>query len=481
MATAYKAINGKDHNETNSIRHPKEIRCISMDRYLQSPVGYQMMILDSISEGVFTVDADWRITSFNTAAEGITGVSRKDAIGQSCHEVFKANVCDSGCVLRETMENQKAIRNKAITVMRTDGKVIPISVSTALLKDDFGNVVGGVETFLDLTVVDELRKELEKKYCFGDIISKNERMLRLFSILPQIAQSESSVLIEGASGTGKELFALAIHNSSRRKDGPFIAVNAGALPDTLCESELFGYKSGAFTDAKRDKPGRFALADNGTIFLDEIGDISPAMQVRLLRVLEEKYFEPLGSTQKVETNARVITATNRNLAELVEQGKFRDDLYYRINVVKIAIPKLSERKQDIPLLVDHFIRRFNHLTGKEITGVSEETMAALMHHEWPGNVRELENAVEHAFVLCNEGLLQLKHLPAQLIPRNDLPVGSNPMSMKDIEKEAIRKALGRNGWKKTKTAGELGIDRNTLRRKIRQFGITEPGNYQGHT
>ena len=445
-----------------------------MDRYLQTPIGHQMMILDSISEGVFTVDVDWRITSFNKAAEGITGVSRKEAIGQKCYEVFKANVCNSGCILRETMDNQKAIRNRAITVIRTDGRVVPISVSTTLLKDEFGNVVGGVETFLDLTEVDELRKELERKYSFGDIVSKNEKMLRLFSILPQVAQSESSVLIEGASGTGKELFALAVHNNSRRKDGPFIAVNAGALPDTLCESELFGYKSGAFTDAKKDKPGRFTLAENGTIFLDEIGDISPAMQVRLLRVLEEKRFEPLGSTEKTETNARVITATNRNLAGLVEQGKFRDDLYYRINVVKIAIPKLSERKQDIPLLVNHFIRRFNHLTGKQITGVSEETLTALLHHEWPGNVRELENAIEHAFVLCNEELLQLKHLPAQLILKKDRSVARNAVTMKEIEEEAIRKALERNGWKKSRTARELGIDRNTLRRKIRLFGMSEP-------
>lgn len=445
-----------------------------LDGTLQSPVGHQMMILDSISEGVFTVDVDWRITSFNRAAERITGVVREEAIGRHCYEVLKANVCESGCVLRETMDKQRAIRNKAVTIVRTDAKVVPISVSTALLRDEFGHVVGGVETFLDLTVVDELRKELERKYSFGDIISKNEEMLRLFSILPQIAQSESSVLIQGASGTGKELFALAIHNNSRRKQGPFIAVNAGALPDTLCESELFGYKSGAFTDAKRDKPGRFALAENGTIFLDEIADISPAMQVRLLRVLEEKSFEPLGSTQKIKTNARVITATNRDLATLVEEGRFRDDLYYRINVVKISIPKLSERKQDIPLLVDHFIERFNHLTGKEITGVSEETLAALMHHEWPGNVREIENAIEHAFVLCNEGLLQLRHLPTQLIPKKGLSAHKDALSIKEIERQAIQEALARNGWKKSKTARELGIDRNTLRRKIRRFGILEP-------
>jgi PAS domain S-box-containing protein len=433
-----------------------------------------MIILDSITEGVFTVDSDWRITSFNKAAEKITGVPREEAVGQLCYEVFKADVCESGCVLRQTMDTGRAIRNRAISIVRTDKRRIPISVSTTLLKDKVGNVVGGVETFRDLTVVDELRKELQKQHSFGDIVSKNAKMLGLFSILPQIAESESTVLVVGGSGTGKELFARAIHNNSRRKKGPFVAVNAGALPDTLCESELFGYKAGAFTDAKRDKPGRFAMAQNGTIFLDEIGDISPAIQVRLLRVLEEKVFEPLGSTKTLETNARVIAATHRNLEQLVEEGKFRDDLYYRINVVKVSIPPLSERKQDIPLLVDHFVERFNYLTGKEIAGVSDEAMAALMIHHWPGNVRELENAIEHAFVLCQEDLIALRHLPAQLVPENHSVLLADGLTLKGVEKRAIEEALERNQWKRMKTARQLGIDKNTLRRKIKRFGIVEP-------
>jgi PAS domain S-box-containing protein len=441
---------------------------------MDSPLGHQMIILDSITEGVFTVDSDWRITSFNKAAEKITGVPRKEAVGQLCYEVFKADVCESGCVLRQTMDTGKAIRNRAISIVRTDKRRIPISVSTTLLKDKVGNVVGGVETFRDLTVVDELRKELQKQHSFGDIISKNAKMLGLFSILPQIAESDSTVLVVGGSGTGKELFARAIHNSSRREKGPFVAVNAGALPDTLCESELFGYKAGAFTDAKRDKPGRFAMAQNGTIFLDEIGDISPAIQVRLLRVLEEKVFEPLGSTKTFKTNARVIAATHRNLEQLVEKGKFRDDLYYRINVVKVSIPPLSERKQDIPLLVDHFVERFNYLTGKEIAGVSDEAMAALMIHHWPGNVRELENAIEHAFVLCQDDLVALRHLPAQLVPDNHSVLLADGLTLKGVEKRAIEEALERNQWKRMKTARQLGIDKNTLRRKIKRLGIVEP-------
>ena len=431
----------------------------------------QEIILDSISDGVFTVDLDWRIISFNRAAERITGVAREDAIGRPCFEVFRANVCETGCVLRQTIQTGKPIENMPVHIIRADKRRIPISVSTTLLRDPGGKVIGGVETFRDLTVVAELRKELRKQHSFGDIISKSEKMLRLFAVLPHLAESESTVLIEGASGTGKELFARAIHNSSARCKGPFVAVNCGALPDSLCESELFGYKSGAFTDAKKDKPGRFALAQDGTIFLDEIGDISSAMQVRLLRVLEEKVYEPLGSTKSLTTNAREITATHRNLDELVKQGEFREDLYYRINVIKLPLPGLSERKEDIPLLVDHFVERFNRLTGKQVVGLSQEAMAALMLHDWPGNVRELENAIEHAFVLCKGELVQLSCLPKHLVPVDDGPDLPTGMTLTEVEKRAIYEALERNRGKRVATARELGIDKNTLRRKMKRYGL----------
>jgi PAS domain S-box-containing protein len=435
---------------------------------------YQEIILDSITDGVFTVDLDWHILSFNKAAEAITGISREAAVGQLCYEVFKANVCETGCVLRQTIKTGQVIRNMPIYIIRGDKKRIPVRVSTTLLRNSAGGIIGGVETFSDLSVVQRLRKELQKQHSFGDIVSKNKKMLELFSLLPHVAQSTSTVLIEGASGTGKELFARAIHNNSSCKNGPFIAVNCGALPDTLCESELFGYKAGAFTDAKKDKLGRFALAQDGTIFLDEIGDISQAAQVRLLRVLEQKVFEPLGSTRPVKTNARVITATHRNLTEWVEQGRFRDDLFYRINVLKLSLPPLSERKEDIPLLTDHFVERFGQLTGKQIVGVSREALAALMLHDWPGNVRELENAIEHAFVLCQDELIHLRHLPSHLLPRDRsmlLPTGS---TLREIEKRAIHEALERHEWKKVATARELGIDKNTLRRKIKRLGVIQP-------
>ena len=432
------------------------------------------IILDNIADGVFTVDMNWKITSFNKAAENITGVTRKEAIGKRCSEVFRADVCENGCILRQTMKTEKPVVNMPVLITHADKKSIPISVNTTLLRDDDGLVLGGVETFRDLSDVSKLRRVILKQLSFDDIISKNSKMVRLFSILPQIAESHSTVLLEGASGTGKEIFARAIHNHSKNRNGPFIAINCGALPETLCESELFGYKAGAFTDAKKDKPGRFTMAQNGTIFLDEISDISKAVQVRLLRVLEERVYEPLGSTKTIKTNARVIAATHQNLEELVEKKKFREDLFFRINVIKLSLPKLSERKEDIPLLADHFIEQFNHLTGNKIVAMTQEAMAALMLYDWPGNVRELENAIEHAFILCRGELIRLQHLPERVIPVNNAMLVPTGLTLKEVERHAVHKALERNQWKRMATARELEIDKNTLRRKIKRYGLFEP-------
>ncbi|MGD8757060.1 MAG: sigma 54-interacting transcriptional regulator [Desulfobacterales bacterium] len=428
-------------------------------------------ILDSIADGVFTVDLDFQITSFNRAAEEITGFSRDTAIGLACSDVFKTDVCSDACILKQALKEQKAIVHRPVHITRTDKKRIPISVNATLLRNKAGHVIGGVETFRDLTSVQKLRKALRKQHSFNDIVSKNEKMNKIFSILPRIAESSSTVLIGGQSGTGKELIARAIHNHSPQKDGPFITVNCGALPDTLCESELFGYKAGAFTDAKRDKLGRFALAQNGSIFLDEIGDISPAVQIRLLRVLENRVYEPLGSTKTIETNARVIAATHRNLGELVKKGTFREDLYFRINVIRLALPTLAERKSDIPLLIDHFIERFNHIHGRNILGITQEAIAAMLMYPWPGNVRELENAIEHAFALCQGDLIQMAHLPEDIIPANGSILVTTGLTLKEVEKQTIEQALKRNSWKRVKTARELGINKNTLRYKIKRYGI----------
>jgi len=434
----------------------------------------QNVILDSISEGVFTVDLDWRITSFNRAAEEITGIRRKKSIGQHCRDVLRADVCEAGCTLATTIQTGQPIMNKVVHIIDAQGKKRAVAISTALLKDTNGKIIGGVETFRDMSMIEELRKEIERRYSCEDIISQNNQMQNLFAILPNIAESNTTVLIEGQSGTGKELFARAIHNLSFRKDKPFIAVNCGALPDTLLESELFGYKAGAFTDAKKDKPGRFALAQGGTIFLDEIGDVSPTVQVRLLRVLQEKTYEPLGGVSSVKADVRIITATNKKLDQLVQQGKFRDDLYYRVNVMRLELPPLRDRKEDIPLLVDRFISRFNSLHNKNICCVTNEVTAALMAYDYPGNVRELENIIEHCFVLCECEIIEAKHLPTSVRPalKADKSEESESATIKQMEIILITQALRRNKGNKTATAKQLGIDKSTLFRKMKTYDIT---------
>jgi PAS domain S-box-containing protein len=435
----------------------------------------QDVILDSINEGVFTVDLQWRITAFNRAAERITGVKRQDAIGKSCCDVFHANICEKECALRRTFENGRPVVNATAHIITHQGRRVPIRISTAILKDDSRRVIGGVETFQDLSQVEQLQKQLQGRFTFEDIVGRSPAMMRLFELLPQISASSSSVLIEGPSGTGKELFARAIHNLSPRRKKPFVAVNCAALPDTLLESELFGYKAGAFTDARRDKAGRFALAEGGTIFLDEIGDISPALQVRLLRVLQERLVEPLGSVRPIPVDVRVVAATNKELAKLVREGKFRDDLYYRIRVIHLHLPDLRQRREDIPLLVDHLVAKFNRLQGKDIAGVSVEAMARLMDHDFPGNVRELENIVEQAFVLCRGGIIELHHLPPELRPVAAGPTDAvGPMSLQAMEKLMITEILKRYQGDRRRASRDLGINPSTLYRKIKSLGIDVP-------
>ncbi|NOY70010.1 MAG: PAS domain-containing protein [Deltaproteobacteria bacterium] len=434
------------------------------------------IILESISDGVFTIDHNWQITSFNHAAEEITGISRKEAIGRHCWEVFRSNMCEGDCALKRTMKEGKSFVSTSTYIINSEKKRIPITASTSLLKDKKGKILGGVETFRDHILVEELRKELSARFQMGDMVSSSKAMQKIFSILPQVSESDSTILIEGETGTGKELAARAIHNLSHRKNGPFIAINCGALPDTLLESELFGYKAGAFTNAVKNKPGHFALAQGGTIFLDEIGDTSSAFQVKLLRVLEEREFQPLGGVKKVKANVRIISATNQNLSGMVDKGIFRQDLFYRINVVQLKLPPLRERMEDIPLLIERFVSKLNRIRGKAVTGIDRKALEALMHYDFPGNIRELENMIEHAFVLCMEGKIHLRHMPINLSLQSSAAdkheTGHDPL--KSAEIKIITDTLKRNNYNRKAAAKDLGMHKSTLFRKINRLGIVLP-------
>jgi PAS domain S-box-containing protein len=434
------------------------------------------IILESISDGVFTVDNEWRVTSFNRAAETITGIRRSDAIGKLCHEVFKSNMCETECPLRRTMKSGKPVIHAEGYCINPEGERIPISVSTALLVDNDGKIIGGAETFRDLREIEELRQQLRMAPHTGGLSSRSPSMKTVLDLVPTVAPSNAAILIEGETGTGKEVTARAVHALSSNAGGPFVAVNCGALPDSLLESELFGYKKGAFTGAEKDKSGRFRQADKGTLFLDEIGEVSRAMQVKLLRVLQEGVYEPLGSVASERTSARIICASNRNLRSMVEEGTFRRDLFYRINVISLSLPPLRERKEDLPDLCEHFLRSCKYRVGKNIQGFTEEVYAAFYAYSWPGNIRELENVIERAVVLCSGSRIGCSLLPPELQERREeareeAAVEPVRHSREATEAQLIVRALKRNHYNRTAAAEELGFHRATLYRKMEKYNI----------
>jgi len=438
--------------------------------------AFLQTILSSIADGVFSVDKDWRITSFNRAAERITGVPADQAIGKRCSDVFHADLCERGCALRESVETGKELVGIRARILDNRGRRLPISLSTAVLRDSEGQFLGAVETFRDLSAIEQLRREIKRQYTFEDIVGKSRAFKKIFALLPDIAESDATVLIEGPSGSGKELLARAVHNLSPRRSQPYVVVNCGALPVNLFESELFGYAQGAFTDAKRDKPGRMKLAEGGTIVFDEVSELPFATQVKLLRVLQEREYEPLGSVETVRANVRVVAVTNKKLVELVSDRRFRDDLYFRLSVARLSIPCLRERREDIPYLVERFIQRFNAKRGKQIDGVSPAVMEVLMRHDFPGNVRELENIIEYGFVLCHDNMLDVQHLPEELQSHVHHPVtveqSSPRFKLEQAEADVVRSALAHTRGSIGKAAEELGVSRTTLWRKMKRFSVS---------
>jgi PAS domain S-box-containing protein len=436
-----------------------------------SPERFEAVIA-SISDGVFTVDTSWRISCFNRAAEQITGYRRSEVMGRFCFDVLRSDLCRDACPVRYTVETGTSVTGLVVYITDRHDNRVPVSVSTAVFRNKRGELIGGVETFRDLRQIEDLRKQIKKSYSAEDIISKSPSMRRLIEMLPTVAESPSTILLSGESGTGKELFARAIHNLSGRKDYPFVAINCASFPETLIESELFGYERGAFTGADRSKPGRFARAEGGTLFLDEVGDLPPSTQAKLLRVLQERTYEPLGSTQALQTNVRIVAAADRDLASMVDQGTFRGALYYRIRVIELSLPPLRERFEDVLPLVRHFIERLSNLHDKSIDGLAPEALRILMNYEYPGNVRELENIVEHGFVLSGGPLIGLEHLPEWLVKLRQREVPAQ--TLEDCERRVIQSALDSHGWNRLAAARALGVHKSTLFRKLHRLGIHPP-------
>jgi PAS domain S-box-containing protein len=429
---------------------------------------YLPLVLDVLDQGVFTVDEKTFITSFNQAAERITGYAASEVLGKKCSEIFRTNLCGQACPLRVSIESRNPVRNRQVYIRARDGRPVPIAISTAPLMTRSGRLLGGVEVFKDLSEISHLKRRLESRYRLLDIIGKSPAMQKIFELLPLFAASDTTVLVTGASGTGKELIARTIHSLGGRRKGPFVAINCAAIPETLLEAELFGHKKGAFTDAKTDRPGRIAAAESGTLFLDEIGDLPRPMQVKVLRFLQSREYEPLGSNRTVRADVRVIAATNRDLRELVRDGSFREDLFFRLNVLQVDIPPLASRPEDIPLLVAHYVGLFRESTGKAIEGVDEDAMSCLMRYPFPGNVRELENVIERAFILCQGDRILPHHFPDSVTGA----AASRRATGTGTSLEAgIRAALARHGGNRSRAAEELGIHRITLLRRMRKLGL----------
>jgi len=442
-------------------------------------VQYQN-ILNSISLGIFTVDLEWKITFFNKKAEEITGLKAVDVIGHYCHDVFRGELCPDGCYIREAIESGREYSQGNVTILNKANQKVPINIIGSVLLDEKGNPIGGLGSFRDRSFEISLEKKLKESYTLDNMIGRDEKITKIFEMIPSIAESLCNVLILGETGTGKDLLARTIHNLSPRSKGPYIKVNCAALPEHLLESELFGYKKGAFTDAKRNKPGMFQLAQGGTIFLDEIGDLPILLQSKILQVLDDKEFFPLGSTKPVRVDVRVLSSTNQDIVSMIERNLFRKDLYYRLNTMEITLPLLRERKSDIPLLIEGILQDLPHDMGKKVTNVSKMALQLFLNYDYPGNVRELKNILENAVALCEDDIIHHYDLPQVLKeedPDNSSLPGSIALShslkpLAVIERKNILEFLEQCQWDMKETAKLLHIDKSTLWRKMKKYNLS---------
>ena len=435
------------------------------------------LILDNLDVGVFTVNRGGYITFFNHEAEKISGFDRRQVLGKPCSAIFKGVGTHDLCLLKESVADGSSRSSRQGKITTQDGETIPIRANYLALRNEKGTIVGGLATFHDLTLVRQLNRAISEKYTFHDMIGKDPAMQKIFETVNVVAATDATILIEGATGTGKDLLAKVIHSASRRATKPLVKVNCAAIPHNLLESEMFGYIKGAFTGADRDKPGRFHEADEGTIFLDEIGDLPLSLQAKLLRVIEDKEFYPLGSRHTEKVDVRIISATNQNLDRLVEKRLFREDLYYRLNVFRIDLPDLKERRVDLPLLINHILRKLSVTRAERRVGISKFAMEILLNYDYAGNVRELENILEHALIICREDLIEPGDLPTYLGRKKKTrrftrtPGEAESILSNSAERETMLKALERFNWHRAKTARALGIDRTTLWRKMKKYDL----------
>ncbi|KPA15777.1 PAS modulated sigma54 specific transcriptional regulator, Fis family [Candidatus Magnetomorum sp. HK-1] len=448
-------------------------------------------LMDEIPLGIIVFDNQRRIVLINRAFEALCGFSMEHARGIPCFHVMRSKMCIQKCPLIDMGSSSESISIET-DIINKDRQLIPVLINLSPIRDDHNNLLGFLETVEDLRSLKEIDSKTPHPYAFHNLIGKSPQMIQLFQRLPLLAQSDSAILITGETGTGKDMLAEAIHHSSNRAKGPFVKVNCGALPETLLESELFGHQKGAFTGAIENKPGRFRLAHNGTLFLTEIGDLPLSLQVKLLTFLDDKIVYPLGSTKGFQADVRVIAATHRNLNLMVKEKKFRKDLMFRLNVVRLHLPPLRKRGEDIRLIMDHFIHFFALRFKKEISGPSKESLRILKDYHYPGNVRELRNCIEYAVNICPSGKIQLSHLPSYLAETNfhedefkletedvhkwSLNGKSNidkneQKTWASLEREMIIDALINAKGRRNKAAEILGWGRSTLWRKIKQYNI----------
>ncbi|MBN2844300.1 MAG: sigma 54-interacting transcriptional regulator [Sedimentisphaerales bacterium] len=470
----------------------QNIRNLFKSGYLSSMAGlkHEMeAILDHLPSGVIVHDLARKINWFNSAAEQILGYSREDVIGRDCHEVFANGFCGGQCEFCDKEAHKPNVmtispRNYVINTITKGGVPRKIEMFVSPVKDLQDRAIGVIACFNDITEVTQLRNDLKKTFSFHGIIGADKSMQEIYSLIRDLADSDCSVLIQGESGTGKELVAGAIHGESQRSGKPFVAVNCGALPEGILESELFGHVKGSFTGAYRDKKGKFELADGGTIFLDEVGELSQPMQVKLLRVLQEQVIEKVGGEESIRINVRVISATNRDLRKMIKAGQFREDLFYRLCVVPINLPSLRQRRNDIPLLLRHFVKQQNNQQNRNLMGLTDQALQMLIDYPWPGNIREMQNAIQYAFVKCKADTIGVAHLPPEILQTASELKGSGgsdrPLAVRTeparrrkrkLDRQAVVNALKSTGGNRSKAAEALGVGRATLYRFMQDAGL----------